>query len=166
MIDICNKYNRIFCNAFNKYYNTLEINGEISKKESENLLIIGYIRKLLNNPTTALYGNILIKALRCIANKSCLLDAESLYNMSSIPKVDAKYSIVSRKEGSCVSIIRVEKTESHGLEDIYTIKYSNGNTTNFTVTNGEQGPVGPPAEVDEINIQDIKEFWNRYITTQ
>lgn len=160
MIDLCNKYNRIFCNAFNKYYNTLEVNGEISKQESENLLIISYIRKLLNNPITAVYGNILIKALRCIANKSCLLDAEQLYNMSSIPKVDAKYSIVSRKEGSCVSIIRVEKTESHGLEDIYTIKYSNGTTTNFTVTNGEQGPVGPAPELNYLTPQEVTNIWN------
>ena len=160
MMDLCNKYSQIFCNAFNKYYNTLEVNGEISRKESENLLIIGYIRKLLQNPLTAMYGNILIKALRCIANKSCLIDAESLYNMASIPKVNAQYTIVSRKEGGCVSIVGINKTGTQDRVDTYTIQYSNGNTSTFTVTNGEQGPIGPTPELNYLTPQEVINIWN------
>ena len=81
-----------------------------------------------------------------------------------------------------VSIVSVEKTESEGLTDTYTITYSDGKTTTFTVTNGkdgvdgadgepgkdgqdgekgetgEQGPVGPAGEdgIDGKSITDIQ----------
>ena len=38
-----------------------------------------------------------------------------------------------------VSIVCVEKTDSEGLTDTYTITYSDGKTTIFTVTNGKNG---------------------------
>ena len=55
-----------------------------------------------------------------------------------------------------VSIVSVEKTDTEGLVDTYTITYSNGNKTTFTVTNGaagsqgEQGQAGhaPAVEID------------------
>ena len=39
-------------------------------------------------------------------------------------------------------IIGIEKTDTQGLKDIYTITYSNGKTTTFTVTNGKNGQDG------------------------
>ena len=81
-----------------------------------------------------------------------------------------------------ISIVSVEKTDSKGLTDTYTITYSDGKTTTFTVTNGkdgvdgtdgepgkdgqdgekgetgDQGPVGPAGEdgVDGKSITDIQ----------
>ena len=81
-----------------------------------------------------------------------------------------------------ISIVSVEKTDSKGLTDTYTITYSDGKTTTFTVTNGkdgvdgsdgepgkdgqdgekgetgEQGPVGPAGEdgIDGKSITDIQ----------
>ena len=46
-----------------------------------------------------------------------------------------------------VSVVSIEKTSSDGLVDTYTITYSDGNTSTFTVTNGadgEQGIQGKP----------------------
>ena len=40
-------------------------------------------------------------------------------------------------------IATIAKTGTDDLEDTYTITYTNGNTTTFTVTNGAEGPVGP-----------------------
>lgn len=101
MANCCNNsLNKVFCNVFNKYYNTLYVNGEISKKETDNLLIISYIRKLLLNPSYEDYTKILLKALRCIADRSCLLDSSWLYNRSTVPTVTNKYISTSSREAS------------------------------------------------------------------
>lgn len=41
-----------------------------------------------------------------------------------------------------VSIVKIEKTSTDGLIDTYTITYSNGETTTFTVKNGKNGENG------------------------
>ena len=41
-----------------------------------------------------------------------------------------------------VSVVSIVKTSSNGLIDTYTITYSNGTTSTFTVTNGAQGNQG------------------------
>ena len=41
-----------------------------------------------------------------------------------------------------VSVVSVEKTSSDGLLDTYTITYSDGSTSTFTIANGAQGPEG------------------------
>lgn len=41
-----------------------------------------------------------------------------------------------------VSVVSIEKTSSDGLIDTYTITYSNGNTSTFTITNGQNGQDG------------------------
>ena len=41
-----------------------------------------------------------------------------------------------------VGIQKIEKTGTDGLVDTYTITYSNGQTTTYTVTNGADGPKG------------------------
>ena len=44
------------------------------------------------------------------------------------------------------SIVSIEKTSSEGNVDTYTISYSDGSTTTFTVTNGEDGSQGIQGE--------------------
>lgn len=41
-----------------------------------------------------------------------------------------------------VGILNIQKTSTSGLTDTYTITYTNGSTSTFTVTNGAQGQVG------------------------
>ena len=41
-----------------------------------------------------------------------------------------------------VGIQKIEKTGTEGLVDTYTITYTNGQTTTYTIKNGEQGPKG------------------------
>ena len=48
-----------------------------------------------------------------------------------------------------ISIISIEKTSSDGLVDTYTITYSNGTTSTFTVTNGADGSQGIQGESGE-----------------
>ena len=86
MDNCCCDLNKVFCSAFNKYYNTLEVNGEISQKETDNLLIIGYIRHLIFDDRYSEYYNMLIKALRCIASTYCLIDGSQLYNRGRMAK--------------------------------------------------------------------------------
>ena len=45
-----------------------------------------------------------------------------------------------------VSIVSIGKTSSLGNVDVYTITYSDGSTSDFTVTNGEIGPQGVQGE--------------------
>ncbi len=52
---------------------------------------------------------------------------------------------------SAIGISSIEKTASEGLEDTYTIYYTDGSTSNFTVTNGADG------ETSEINVDDLYE---------
>lgn len=40
------------------------------------------------------------------------------------------------------SIVSIEKTGTQGLVDTYTITYSDGTTTTFTITNGKDGENG------------------------
>ena len=55
-------------------------------------------------------------------------------------KGDKGESGTDGKDG--ISIVSVEKTDSEGLTDTYTITYSDGKTTTFTVTNGKDGVDG------------------------
>lgn len=99
MANCCtNGLNQVFCNAFNKYYNTLYTNGEISKEETNNLLIIDYIRQCLSDDRYNSYYGALLKALRCIANNSCLLDTSWLYDRSIVPKVTNQFVTILNKQ--------------------------------------------------------------------
>ncbi|MEG9430654.1 MAG: hypothetical protein VZQ61_07025, partial [Christensenellaceae bacterium] len=51
---------------------------------------------------------------------------------------------VNGKDG--VSIVKIEKTSTNGLADTYTITYSDGNTFEFTITNGQNGEKGERGE--------------------
>lgn len=51
-------------------------------------------------------------------------------------------SVTPGKDG--VGISKIEKTDTQGLVDTYTISYTNGTTTTFTVTNGQNGTDGTP----------------------
>ena len=48
-----------------------------------------------------------------------------------------------------VGIQKIEKTGTEGLVDTYTITYTNGQTTTYTVTNGADGEKGDPGEKGE-----------------
>lgn len=54
------------------------------------------------------------------------------------------------------SIVSIEKSESIGLVDYYTITYSDGTTSAFTVTNGKDGADGQDAA--PITLDDLYEY--------
>ena len=58
------------------------------------------------------------------------------------------------------SVVSIEKTLSDGLVDTYTISYSDGSTSTFTVTNGEDGIQGEPGEDGRTPIITIGENGN------
>lgn len=113
--DCCtNGLNQVFCNAFNKYYNTLYTNGEISKEETNNLLIIDYIRQCLSDDRYNSYYGTLLKALRCIANNSCLLDTSWLYDRSRVPKVTNQFVTILTKQ----AFVETDPTVPQYVKDI------------------------------------------------
>lgn len=57
-----------------------------------------------------------------------------------------------------VSVVSIQKTESTGLEDVYTISYSNGTTSQFTITNGKDGEAGQMPTILDI----YNEYKNQY----
>lgn len=119
MAKCCNdNLSKIFCNTYNKYYNTLYTNGEISKKETENLLVISYIRKLFINPRYINYRPILIKALRCIADRSCLLDSSELYGRLDIKTVGDKFVTVQMRDIYSAKIEEIDPTVPQYVKDI------------------------------------------------
>lgn len=71
------------------------------------------------------------------------------------------------KEGTIgVGITRIEKTETKENVDVYTIIFSNGNTSNFTVTNGlngAQGIQGIPGNDGKTPVVIIGENGNWYV---
>ena len=64
----------------------------------------------------------------------------------------------SGKDGN--SVVSIEKTSSDGLVDTYTISYSDGSTSTFTVTNGEDGIQGEPGEDGKTPVISIGENGN------
>ncbi|MGN0824457.1 MAG: S1C family serine protease [Candidatus Coproplasma sp.] len=54
-------------------------------------------------------------------------------------------------------IVSIEKTDSVGLIDYYTISYSDGTTSTFTVTNGKDGKDGQDAPA--LTVDDVYEFY-------
>ena len=62
---------------------------------------------------------------------------------TSGPKGDQGIPGENGKDGKDgVSVVSIEKTSSNGNVDTYTITYSDGSTSTFTVTNGENGEQG------------------------
>ena len=74
-----------------------------------------------------------------------LLSALAIFTMTSCGSNGANPPI-SRDDGDCVSIVSIELTSSQGLEDTYTITYSNNSTSTFVVTNGKDGEQGIQGE--------------------
>lgn len=61
-----------------------------------------------------------------------------------------------------VSILSIEKTATDGLVDTYTIYYTDGTSTTFTITNGKDGIDGEKGEQGEdLTIVDV---YNKYCT--
>lgn len=61
---------------------------------------------------------------------------------------------IDGKDG--VGILGIAHTETDGLTDVYTITYTNGTKSMFTVTNGEQGIQGPKGDKGEPGEQGIQ----------
>lgn len=57
------------------------------------------------------------------------------------------------------SIVSIEKTQSIGLVDYYTITYTDGTTSTFTVTNGKDGEDGKDAP--EFTVDQVYEFYKQ-----
>ena len=63
------------------------------------------------------------------------------------------------------SIERIAKTSSNGLVDTYTIYYSDGSTSQFTVTNGEKGEkgdTGSAGQKGEDGVVDVEALYEKY----
>ena len=59
------------------------------------------------------------------------------------PKGDPGQNGINGEKGNDgVSVVSIIKTSTSGLVDTYTITYSDGKTSSFTVTNGENGKPG------------------------
>ncbi len=154
MAECCNdNLSKIFCNAYNKYYNTLYTNGEINKKETENLLVISYLRKLFINPRYIDYRPILIKALRCIADRSCLLDSSQLYGRLDIKTVSDKFVTVQMRD--IYSIKETDPTVPQYVKDITEQDITNWNNKISTETD----PVFTASPAAGITSEDISN-WN------
>ena len=54
-----------------------------------------------------------------------------------------------------VCVVSIEQTGTNGLEDVYTVTYSDGSVSTFTVTNGQDGEDGKDG--DDVTIQDVYE---------
>lgn len=55
-----------------------------------------------------------------------------------------------------VGIQKIEKTGTDGLVDTYTIIFTNGSTTTFTITNGADGSQGPRVQKET---QKLRRRW-------
>lgn len=156
MAKCCNdNLSKIFCNAYNKYYNTLYTNGEISKKETENLLVISYIRKLFINPRYINYRPILIKALRCIADRSCLLDSSELYGRLDIKTVGDKFVTVQMRDIYSVKIEETDPTVPQYVKDIKQSDITNWNSK----LSQETDPIFSASPAATITQEEINQ-WN------
>ncbi|MBO5102606.1 MAG: trypsin-like peptidase domain-containing protein [Clostridia bacterium] len=63
-----------------------------------------------------------------------------------------------------VSIVSIEKTDTVGLVDTYTISYSDGTTSTFTVTNGKDGSDGKDGKDGSSSVVSITEVYEKYKT--
>lgn len=57
-----------------------------------------------------------------------------------------------------IGIEKIEKTSSEGLVDTYTITFTNGATTKFSVTNGKDGVGDGMSDADKKLLADLKEW--------
>ncbi|MDE5766422.1 MAG: S1C family serine protease [Clostridia bacterium] len=66
--------------------------------------------------------------------------------------------------GNTVSVVSIEKTDSVGLVDYYTVTYSDKTTSQFTVTNGKDGVDGVDGEdAQDVTAEDVyKAYTSRY----
>ncbi|MBR3674532.1 MAG: hypothetical protein IKN69_00075, partial [Bacilli bacterium] len=71
---------------------------------------------------------------------SCAAVAIGFHAMNKNAQVDPTVIDGSEKEGR--SIVKIEKTDTLGLIDEYTITYTDGTTSKFLVTNGKNGTDG------------------------
>lgn len=68
---------------------------------------------------------------------------------SSDPEQTEQTELTEQTEQTAIYVTSIEKTGTNGTDDIYTITYSDGTTSTFTVSNGSDG--------EDVSINDIYE---------
>ena len=68
---------------------------------------------------------------------------------SSDPEQTEQTELTEQTEQTAIYVTSIEKTGTNGTDDIYTITYSDGTTSTFTVSNGSDGK--------DVSINDIYE---------
>lgn len=85
---------------------------------------------------------------------------------------DDNVSVVMLKGEQGASIESIEKTDSVGRTDTYTVTLTNGNTQKFYVTNGEKGDKGdkgddgisiPASGMFSMSVDDEGNLWAHYL---
>ena len=86
-------------------------------------------------------------------------------------RIDEKIKVVMLKGETGANIERIDKTNSEGRIDTYTVTLTNGNTTKFYVTNGEKGDKGdkgdngasfPVSGMYSLGVDDDGNLWAYY----
>lgn len=80
---------------------------------------------------------------------SIIMSALALFSLVGCSGANGKDGVngedgVDGKDG--ISIVSIELTDTEGLEDTYTITYSDNSTSTFVVTNGADGAQGIQGE--------------------
>lgn len=68
-------------------------------------------------------------------------------------------SVLSGCTVTARGISSIEKTNSIGLVDYYTITYTDGTTSTFTITNGRDGEDG--VDVSDLSVEEVYEFYKQ-----
>lgn len=68
------------------------------------------------------------------------------------------YQVLDNKNQQPNSIVSITKTNSSGLVDTYTILFTNGETSTFTITNGKNGTDGNDFDIYKIYENYVKEY--------
>lgn len=83
--------------------------------------------------------------------------------LSTVAAAALSVSVLSGCFLTKVSVTSIEKTGSSGLEDYYTVTYSDGSTSGFTVTNGRDGTDAPKITVEDV-YETYKEIYGDELT--
>lgn len=98
---------------------------------------------------------------------SIIMSALALFSLVGCSGESGKGDVNGKNdvnEPDCISIVSIELTNTEGLEDTYTITYSDNSTSTFVVTNGAdgaQGIQGEPGKDGHTPIVEINEngYW-------
>ena len=85
-----------------------------------------------------------IKTVMVNANNELVitLTDNTVLNLGNVKGAKGDKGDTGEKGDTGISVVSIEKTATSGLEDTYTITFSDDTTTTFTITNGEKGDKG------------------------